>query len=87
MVTNAILHEFNASGRRMRSKFDDATDWTNFVYDEVTGNLIAEYSLISGTYSLSATNTWGAGLLKQQRECDTSNDWLGRNVSCNYVNK
>ena len=71
----------------MRSIFDDATDWINFVYDEVTGNLIAEYSLISGTYSLSANYTCGAGLLKRQRECDTSNDWLGRNVPCNYVNK
>jgi hypothetical protein len=40
----------------MRSKLAGAADWTNFVYDELSRELIAEYTLISGTFTIKSLN-------------------------------
>jgi hypothetical protein len=52
----------------MRSKLTGAANWTNFVTDDLTGNLLAEYTLISGTYTLKSANTYGLGLVSTNRE-------------------
>ncbi len=61
-------HEYDGVGRRMRSKLNGASDWTNFVFDELTDNLICEYTLISGTFTIKSLNTWGIGLISTNRE-------------------
>lgn len=53
---------------RMRSKLNGATDWTNFIHCPVTGMLLGEYTLISGTYTVKSVNTWGMGLISTNRE-------------------
>ena len=63
-------HEYDGSSRRMRSKWNNATDWTNFVYDELEQTypiVLAEYALLSGAFSLIAINTWGSGLISSNR--------------------
>jgi RHS repeat-associated protein len=52
----------------MRSKLDDASDWTNFIHDELTENLICEYTLVSGTFTIKALNTYGLGLISSNRQ-------------------
>jgi RHS repeat-associated protein len=61
-------HEYDGDGRRMRSKLDDASDWTNFIHDELTENLICEYTLVSGTFTIKALNTYGLGLISSNRQ-------------------
>jgi RHS repeat-associated protein len=61
-------HEYDGDGRRMRSKLDDASDWTNFIHDELTENLICEYTLISGSFAIKALNTYGLGLISSNRQ-------------------
>jgi RHS repeat-associated protein len=61
-------HEYDGDGRRMRSKLDDAADWTHFIHDELTENLICEYTLISGTFTIKALNTYGLGLISSNRQ-------------------
>jgi YD repeat-containing protein len=65
---NDDSHEYDGNGLRMRSKLGGAADWTNFVWDEVGGDLIAEYTLVSGTYTLRSLNVWGQGLLWTDRQ-------------------
>jgi RHS repeat-associated protein len=61
-------HEYDGDGRTMRSKLDDASDWTHFTHDELTENLICEYMLISGTFTIKALNTYGLGLNSSNRQ-------------------
>jgi len=67
-TSNDDTHEYDGDGKRMRSKLNGAADWTNFIYDELTGELLAEYTLISGTYTIKSLNTWGVGLISTNRE-------------------
>ena len=60
--------EYDGNMRRMRSKFNSAANWTNYIHDELTENLICEYTLVSGTYSIKALNTYGLGLISSNRE-------------------
>lgn len=66
-TSNDDSHQYDGDGVRMRSKLNGATDWTNFIHCPVTGELLAEYTLVSGTFSLTAVNTWGAGLISTNR--------------------
>jgi RHS repeat-associated protein len=61
-------HEYDGNGRRMRSKLDNAANWTHFIHDELTENLICEFTLISGTFTIKALNTYGLGLISSNRE-------------------
>jgi hypothetical protein len=65
---NDDSHEYDGNGLRMRSKLGGAADWTNFVWDEVGGDLIAEYTFVSGAYTLRSLNVWGQGLLWTDRQ-------------------
>jgi RHS repeat-associated protein len=67
-TTNDDTHEYDGRGLRMRSKLAGAADWTNFIHDELTRELIAEYTLISGTFTIKSLNTWGIGLVSTNRE-------------------
>src|SRR5581483_10177068 len=67
-TSNDDTHEYDGDGRRMRSKLSGATDWTNFVHDEVGGALLAEYTLISGTFTIKCLYTSGLGLISTNRE-------------------
>jgi RHS repeat-associated protein len=67
-TANDDTHEYDGVGRRMRSKLNGAGDWTNFIFDELTDNLIAEYTLITGTFTIKSLNTWGIGLISTNRE-------------------
>jgi len=60
-------HEYDGNMRRMRSKLNSAADWTNYIHDELTENLICEYTLVGGTYSIKALNTYGLGLISSNR--------------------
>lgn len=63
-------HEYDGDGRRMRSKLNGASDWTNFIYDETVSDypaLICEYTLISGTFTVTSLNTWSLGLISTNR--------------------
>jgi len=66
-VLSEDSHEYDGNGRRMRSKLDSASNWTNFIHDELTENLICEYTLISGTFSIKALNTYSLGLISSNR--------------------
>jgi len=66
-VEETDAHEYDGNGRRMRSKLANAANWTNFIHDELTENLICEYTLISGTYTIKALNTYGLGLISSNR--------------------
>jgi RHS repeat-associated protein len=61
-------HEYDGDGRRVRSNLDDAADWTHFIHDELTENLICEYTLISGTFTIKALNTYGLCLISSNRQ-------------------
>jgi RHS repeat-associated protein len=61
-------HEYDGNGRRMRSKLDNAANWTHFIHDELTENLICEFTLVSGTFTIKALNTYGLGLISSNRE-------------------
>jgi len=52
----------------MRSKLAGASDWTEFVHDELTGEILMEYTLVGGTFTIKAVNTWGLGLISTNRE-------------------
>lgn len=52
----------------MRSKLAGVANWTNFVWDEITHELLAEYTLVSGTNTIKALNTHGIGLVSSNRE-------------------
>ncbi|MDQ2986619.1 MAG: hypothetical protein M3R13_07840 [Armatimonadota bacterium] len=68
-VTDSVdSHEYDGNSRRMRSKLNNAANWTNFIHDELTENLICEYTLISGTFTIKALNTYGLGLFSSNRE-------------------
>jgi RHS repeat-associated protein len=67
-TTNDDSHEYDGDGRRMRSKLAGAANWTEFVHDELTGEILIEYTLVSGTFTVKAVNTWGLGLISANRE-------------------
>src|SRR5581483_5905532 len=67
-TSNDDTHEYDGDGRRMRSKLSGASDWTNFVHEEVGGALLAEYTLISGTFTIKCLYTSGLGLVSTNRE-------------------
>ncbi|MFN8138567.1 MAG: hypothetical protein U0R49_02095 [Fimbriimonadales bacterium] len=67
-TSNDDTHEYDGDGRRMRSKLNGATNWTNFVQDELSGSLLAEYTLISGTFTIKCLYTNGLGLISTNRE-------------------
>ncbi len=67
-TANDGSHEYDGNGLRMRSKLAGAANWTNFVWDELTHELLAEYTLISGSYTIKALNTHGLGLISSNRE-------------------
>ena len=66
-TSNDDTHEFDGAGRRMRSKLNGAANWTHFVWDEVAGTLLAEYTFISSTFALTSENSWGHGLYSTNR--------------------
>ncbi len=45
-----------------------ATEWREFVYDELSGEILMEYTLVGGTFAVKAVNTWGLGLISSNRE-------------------
>lgn len=61
-------HEYDGNGRRMRSKLNGAANWTNFIHDELTEQILAEYTLISSTFTIKSVNTYGIGLISTNRE-------------------
>ncbi|MFY9233102.1 MAG: RHS repeat-associated core domain-containing protein [Fimbriimonadaceae bacterium] len=64
-------HEYNGDGQRMRSKLNNASDWTNFINDPLGTAypaILAEYTLISGTFTIKSVNTHGFGLINTNRE-------------------
>lgn len=63
----------------MRSKLAGAADWTEFVHDEPTGEILIDYLLVSGTYTIKAVNTWGVGL-----RCNSYSGMLGELKSMMY---
>ncbi|MEW5883195.1 MAG: RHS repeat-associated core domain-containing protein [Armatimonadota bacterium] len=67
-TTNDDEHQYDGDGKRMRSKLNGASDWTNFVHDELTGEILMEYTLVGGTFTIKAVNTWGLGLISTNRE-------------------
>lgn len=60
-------HEYDGNGRRMRSKVLSAANWTNFVHDEITEQIIAEYTLVSTTFTITSVGTHGIGLISTNR--------------------
>lgn len=52
----------------MCSKLNGASDWTNSVHNELAGMLLAEYTLISGTFTIKCLYTNGLGLISANRE-------------------
>ncbi len=67
-TSNDGSHEYDGHGLRMRSKLAGAANWTNFVWDDLTHELLAEYTLISGSFTIKALNTYGLGLISSNRE-------------------
>ncbi len=67
-TSNDDSYKYDGKSLRMRSKLAGATNWTNFVWDELTHELLAEYTLIAGTYTIKALNTHGLGLISSNRE-------------------
>ena len=61
-------HEYDGNGRRMRSKLNSAANWTHFVHDELTEQVLCEFTLVSSTFTLKAANTYGWGLISSNRE-------------------
>jgi RHS repeat-associated protein len=69
LLTDSVdQHEYDGDMRRMRSKLNNAANWTNFIHDELTENLICEYTLVSGTFTVKALNTYGMGLISSNRQ-------------------
>jgi RHS repeat-associated protein len=69
LLTDSVdNHEYDGDMRRMRSKLTNAANWTNFIHDELTENLLCEYTLVSGTYTVKALNTYGMGLISSNRQ-------------------
>jgi YD repeat-containing protein len=63
-------HQYDADRRRMRSKFNNAAAWTNYVYDELETSyaaIIAEYTEFGGTYTVASVNTHAYGLVSNNR--------------------
>lgn len=67
-TSNDDTHEYDGNGIRMRSKLAGAANWTNFIHDDQSGNLLVEYTLISTTFAIKSENTWGIGLISTNRE-------------------
>jgi hypothetical protein len=67
-TTNDDEHQYDGGGRRMRSKLAGAANWTEFVHDELTGEILMEYTLVGGVFTIKAVNTWGLGLISTNRE-------------------
>lgn len=61
-------HEYDGNGRRMRSKLNGSANWTHFIHDELTEQILAEYTLISSTFTIKSVNTYGVGLISTNRE-------------------
>ncbi len=61
-------HEYDGDGRRMRSRLNSASNWTHFVHDELTEQVLGEFTLVSTTFTLKAANTYGWGLISSNRE-------------------
>ncbi|HMS57091.1 MAG TPA: RHS repeat-associated core domain-containing protein [Fimbriimonadaceae bacterium] len=60
--------EYDGNGRRMRAEYNDSGIWTNFVHCELTGEILAEYTLVSSTFTIKCLNTYGIGLISSNRE-------------------
>jgi hypothetical protein len=56
------------SGPLAHSKLSGASNWTHFIHDEVGGALLAEYTLVSGTFTVKCLYTNGLGLISTNRE-------------------
>ncbi len=52
----------------MKSKLPEFANWTDSVRGELTGELLAEYTLVGGTYTIKALNTYALGLISSNRE-------------------
>ncbi|HMS57140.1 MAG TPA: RHS repeat-associated core domain-containing protein [Fimbriimonadaceae bacterium] len=63
-----FLAEYDGDGRRMRVQYNQSGVWTNFVHCELTGEILAEYTLVSGTFTIKCLNTYGIGLISSNRE-------------------
>ena len=61
-------HEYDGNGRRMRSKLNGAANWTHFIHDELTEQILSEYTLVSSTFTVKSANTYGIGLISTNRE-------------------
>jgi RHS repeat-associated protein len=69
LLTDSVdQHEYDGDMRRMRSKLNNAANWTNFIHDELTENLLCEYTLVSGTFTVKALKTYGMGLISSNRQ-------------------
>lgn len=64
-------HEYDGNGRRMRSKLNGAANWTHFIHDELTEQILCEYTLISSTFTIKSVNTYGIGLISTNRDSGT----------------
>ncbi|HWP32102.1 MAG TPA: RHS repeat-associated core domain-containing protein [Fimbriimonadales bacterium] len=60
-------HEYDGEGMRMRSKLVGATDWTHFIHDELSGELLIEYTFINNVYEIRSEYTWSIGLISMNR--------------------
>jgi RHS repeat-associated protein len=67
-TANDDEHQYDGDGRRMRSKLAGAANWTEFVHDELTGEILMEYTQVGGVFTIKAVNTWGLGLISTNRE-------------------
>jgi RHS repeat-associated protein len=68
--TSTDIHEYDTDSRRMRSKWNNSGTWVNFVYDELETSypaIIAEYTLVSTTYTVTSVNTHALGLVSTNR--------------------
>nr|HMS57043.1 hypothetical protein [Fimbriimonadaceae bacterium] len=60
--------EYDGNGRRMRAEYNQSGVWTNIVHCELTGEILAEYTLVSTTFTIKCLNTYGIGLVSSNRE-------------------
>jgi hypothetical protein len=60
--TSADTMEHDGDGRRIKMKLNNASDWTYFVHDELTDEILCEYQ-IPANPSVKALYTWGIGLI------------------------
>jgi RHS repeat-associated protein len=68
ILSSPRARKYDGEGRRMRSKLAGAANWTEFVHDELTGEILMEYTLVGGVFTIKAVNTWGLGLISTNRE-------------------